>query len=70
MSEEDDFAPPPARGRGRPRKGEAPVIDYEQLDKLLVYGELTPAKDARGHVFARSSALKTRWWRRAPRRSS
>ena len=48
MSEEDDFAPPPARGRGRPRKGEAPVIDYEQLDKLLVYGELTPAKDGGG----------------------
>jgi hypothetical protein len=48
MSEEDEFAPPPARGRGRPRKGEAPVIDHEQLDKLLVYGELTPAKDGTG----------------------
>lgn len=52
MSEQDEFAPPPARGRGRPRKGEAPVIDYEQLDKLLVYGELTPANDGSGATTA------------------
>ena len=48
MAEEDEFAPPPARGRGRPRKGDAPLIDYEQLDKLLVHGELTPTSDGSG----------------------
>jgi hypothetical protein len=46
--EEDEFAPPPARSRGRPRKGDAPLIDYEQLDKLLVYGELAPTDDGTG----------------------
>ncbi len=45
---DDEFVPPPPRGRGRPRKGDAPVIDYEQLDKLLVYGELAPTDDGSG----------------------
>jgi hypothetical protein len=48
MSEDDEFAPSPTRSRGRPRKGDAPLIDYEQLDKLLVYGELTPTDDGSG----------------------
>jgi hypothetical protein len=45
---EDEFAPPPPRSRGRPRKGDAPLIDYDQLDKLLVYGELAPTDDGSG----------------------
>jgi hypothetical protein len=46
---DDEFAsaPPPRRG-GRPRKGDAPVIDFDQLDKLLVYGELAPTDDGSG----------------------
>jgi hypothetical protein len=46
---DDEFAsPPPPRRGGRPRKGDAPVIDYDQLDKLLVYGELGPTDDGSG----------------------
>jgi hypothetical protein len=45
---DDEFAPPPPRARGRPRKGDAPLIDYDQLDKLLVYGELAPTDDGSG----------------------
>lgn len=45
---EDEFAPPVVRGRGRPRKGEEPLVDYDELDKLLVYGERAPADDGSG----------------------
>ncbi len=45
---DDEFAPAPPRARGRPRKGDAPLIDHEQLDKLLVYGELAPSDDGSG----------------------
>ncbi len=45
---DDEFTPPPPRARGRPHKGDAPLIDYEQLDKLLVYGELAPTDDGSG----------------------
>jgi hypothetical protein len=34
--------------RGRPRKGEAPRIPYEELDRLLVHGEVTPTGDGDG----------------------
>jgi hypothetical protein len=45
----DEFATPcPPRRAGRPRKGDAPLIDYDQLDKLLVYGELAPTDDGSG----------------------
>jgi hypothetical protein len=31
----------PRRPRGRPRKAEAPRLPYEEIDKLLVFGEVT-----------------------------
>jgi hypothetical protein len=34
--------------RGRPRKGEPPRIAYDQLDQLLVHGEVTPTGDGEG----------------------
>lgn len=48
---DDEFEnapPPPPRRAGRPRKGDAPLVDYDQLDKLLVYGELAPTDDGSG----------------------
>lgn len=30
----------PRRGKGRPRKGEAPALPVKELDRLLVFGEL------------------------------
>jgi hypothetical protein len=33
---------------GRPRKSEAPRIDYQQVDRLLVFGEVVPADDGKG----------------------
>lgn len=33
-------AGPPKRRPGRPRKAEAPLISYEELDRLLVFGEV------------------------------
>ena len=32
--------PEPKRKPGRPRKAEAPLISYEELDRLLVFGEV------------------------------
>ncbi len=42
--------PPPAEPRvrrkpGRPRKAEAPLISYEELDRLLVFGEVKQLED-------------------------
>lgn len=31
--------------RGRPRKSEPPRIDYDELDRLLVHGEVVPRED-------------------------
>lgn len=39
-SEEDPPEPPKRRRPGRPRKSEAPVISQEELDRLLVFGEV------------------------------
>ena len=33
---------------GRPRKADLPRIDYQQLDKLLVFGEVVPTADGAG----------------------
>ena len=33
---------------GRPRKADPPRIDYQQLDKLLVFGEVVPTEDGLG----------------------
>jgi hypothetical protein len=41
-------APTPARSRrkpGRPRKAEAPLIPFEELDRLLVFGEVKQLDD-------------------------
>jgi len=35
----------PGRGVGRPRKADAPLIAYEELDKLLVFGEVVVLPD-------------------------
>ena len=37
--------PPPFRGKGRPSKENAPLIDYHMLDKLLVFGEVVKNAD-------------------------
>jgi hypothetical protein len=42
--------PPPAeepRPIGRPRRADAPVIPYEELDRLLVFGEVVEDEDGR-----------------------
>ncbi len=37
------------RGRGgRPRKGEGPRVPYEDLDRILVFGEVVPCEDGNG----------------------
>jgi hypothetical protein len=36
---------PPRRAAGRPRKAEAPVVPYEELDRLLVFGEVVQLED-------------------------
>lgn len=44
----EQAAPPePARGPGRPRKADAPMIPYEELDRLLVFGEVQVLNDGR-----------------------
>lgn len=45
--DEDDFSTP-TRGKGRPRKGDNPVLDYVELDNLLVHGEPAPSEDGKG----------------------
>src|SRR5206468_1929119 len=35
----------PQRKRGRPRRADAPVVPWDQVDRLLVFGE--PARDPR-----------------------
>ncbi|MCC7536228.1 MAG: hypothetical protein IT379_08440 [Deltaproteobacteria bacterium] len=37
----------PNRG-GRPRKGEGPRVPYEELDRILVFGEVVPCEDGNG----------------------
>lgn len=37
-----------ARKPGRPRKADAPNIDYNELDRLLVFGEVVPAEKGEG----------------------
>ncbi len=37
----------PNRG-GRPRKGEGPRVPYEELDRILVFGEVAPCEDGNG----------------------
>jgi hypothetical protein len=37
--------PAARRARGRPQKGDAPVIPYEEIDRLLVFGEQVPCDD-------------------------
>lgn len=37
--------PQPRRKPGRPRKAEAPLISYEELDRLLVFGEVQVLED-------------------------
>lgn len=36
------------RGTGRPRKGEPPRVPYEEVDRLLVYGEVVTTEDGQG----------------------
>ncbi len=36
------------RRTGRPRKGEPPRISYEELDRLLVFGEVVPVENGEG----------------------
>lgn len=36
------------RGRGRPKKNDEPRIDYNELDRLLVFGEIVPTDDRKG----------------------
>jgi hypothetical protein len=38
----------PLRGRGRPKKQDMPNIDYNELDKLLVFGEVVPVPAENG----------------------
>ena len=38
----------PRRRPGRPPKGDAPRIDYAELDRLLVFGEQVPCEDGSG----------------------
>jgi len=33
---------------GRPRKGEGPRVPYEELDRILVFGEVVPCEDGTG----------------------
>jgi hypothetical protein len=42
------FDDEPPRSGGRPKKQDAPLIDYDLLDKLLVYGEVVPAESGPG----------------------
>ena len=35
------------REKGRPIKGEAPRVPYDELDRILVYGEVVPCKDGK-----------------------
>lgn len=44
---EDDRELEPTR-RGRPRKNDLPRIDYNELDRLLVFGEIVPTDDKTG----------------------
>ena len=37
----------PRRG-GRPRKSEGPRVPYEELDRILVFGEVVPCEDGNG----------------------
>lgn len=39
---------PPGRRGGRPRKGDAPRVPYEELDRLLVFGEVVPCEGGAG----------------------
>ena len=41
----------PNRG-GRPRKGEAPRVPYEEVDRILVFGEVVPCEDGNGTAVA------------------
>lgn len=36
------------RKSGRPRKGEPPRVPYEDVDRLLVFGEVVPTEDGHG----------------------
>ncbi len=38
----------PKRGRGRPKKEDAPRINYNELDSLLVFGEVVPVDSGDG----------------------
>jgi hypothetical protein len=40
---------PPGKNRGgRPRKSEGPRVPYEELDRILVFGEVVPCEDGNG----------------------
>jgi hypothetical protein len=41
----------PRRG-GRPRKSEGPRVPYEELDRILVFGEVVPCEDGNGTTVA------------------
>lgn len=51
-SKDSTTTPKKAKGEkkkiGRPRKGAGPLINYNELDKLLVFGEVVPIEDAEG----------------------
>lgn len=48
MSDEPKKPPSAGRAPGRPKKADAPLIDYNELDKLLVFGEVVPVDPEHG----------------------
>jgi hypothetical protein len=42
MTNTPDIPPKAKRSRGRPKRADAPEVDYPDLDKLLVFGEVIP----------------------------